>query len=47
MQPGDAVSSQVELEEWNEQLQEMGEHYQALLQELLQRMAPDAAADPG
>ncbi|MCE8034399.1 class I poly(R)-hydroxyalkanoic acid synthase [Billgrantia tianxiuensis] len=45
MQSGDAVSSQVELEEWNEQLQELGQHYQALMQELLQRMAPDAAAD--
>ncbi|QOR39580.1 class I poly(R)-hydroxyalkanoic acid synthase [Billgrantia diversa] len=44
MQSGDAVS-QVELEEWNEQLQEMGQHYQALLQDLLERMAPDAAAD--
>ncbi|MFQ3787715.1 class I poly(R)-hydroxyalkanoic acid synthase [Halomonas sp. A29] len=45
MQSGDAVFSQVELEEWNEQLKEMGQHYQALLQELIERMAPDAAAD--
>ncbi|MCE8018274.1 class I poly(R)-hydroxyalkanoic acid synthase [Halomonas sp. MCCC 1A17488] len=45
MQSGDAVFSQVELEEWKEQLQEMGQHYQALLQDLLERMAPDAAAD--
>ncbi|MDX5376218.1 MAG: class I poly(R)-hydroxyalkanoic acid synthase, partial [Halomonas sp.] len=45
MQSGDAVFSQVELEEWKEQLQEMGQHYQGLLQDLLERMAPDAAAD--
>ncbi|WP_104202069.1 class I poly(R)-hydroxyalkanoic acid synthase [Billgrantia saliphila] len=37
--------SQVELDEWNEQLQEIGQHYQALMHELLERMAPDAAAD--
>ncbi len=45
MQSGDEVFSQAELEEWNEQLKEMGQHYQALMQELLERMAPDAAAD--
>ena len=45
MQSMDTVTSQVELEEWSNQLQEMGQHYQALLQQLLQRMAPDTAAD--
>ncbi|MCC5881103.1 MAG: class I poly(R)-hydroxyalkanoic acid synthase [Halomonas sp.] len=45
MRSGDANTSQVELGEWNDQLQEMGQHYQALLQELLERMTPDTAAD--
>ncbi|TFH85929.1 class I poly(R)-hydroxyalkanoic acid synthase [Billgrantia azerbaijanica] len=45
MQPGLEGPSQAELEEWNAQLQEIGQQYQALMQDLLERMAPDAAAD--
>ncbi|MCG6658729.1 class I poly(R)-hydroxyalkanoic acid synthase [Halomonas campisalis] len=45
MQPGLEGPSQAELEEWNAQLQEIGQQYQALMQDLLERMAPDEAAD--
>ncbi|WP_163577010.1 class I poly(R)-hydroxyalkanoic acid synthase [Halomonas faecis] len=45
MQPGLEGPSQAELEEWNTQLQEIGEQYQALMQELFEQRAPDAAAD--
>ncbi|PMR73882.1 class I poly(R)-hydroxyalkanoic acid synthase [Billgrantia endophytica] len=45
MQPGLEGPSQAEWEEWNAQLQEVGQQYQALLQDLLEKMAPDAAAD--
>ncbi len=45
MLSGSEGPSQAEWEEWNAQLQEMGQQYQALMQDLLARMAPDAAAD--
>ncbi|AMC99962.1 class I poly(R)-hydroxyalkanoic acid synthase [Halomonas chromatireducens] len=45
MLSGSEGPSQAEWEEWNTQLQEMGQQYQALMQDLLARMAPDAAAD--
>ncbi|RDB43909.1 class I poly(R)-hydroxyalkanoic acid synthase [Halomonas sp. DQ26W] len=45
MLSGSEGPSQVELEEWNSQLQEMGQQYQALMQDLLAKMAPDEAAD--
>ncbi|SDI67560.1 class I poly(R)-hydroxyalkanoic acid synthase [Billgrantia gudaonensis] len=45
MQPGLEGPSQAELEEWNTQLREIGEQYQALMQDLLEKNAPDAAAD--
>ena len=37
--------SQAELEEWNNQLKEIGEQYQGLMQDLLSRIAPSEAAD--
>ncbi len=45
MQSGLEVASQAELDEWNTQLQEIGQQYQSLMQELLERMTPDSAAD--
>ena len=45
MLSGSEGPSQAEWEEWSAQLQEMGQQYQALMQDLLARMAPDAAAD--
>ncbi|MGO3244285.1 MAG: class I poly(R)-hydroxyalkanoic acid synthase, partial [Halomonas sp.] len=37
--------SQAELEDWNNQLSEIGEQYQGLMQDLLARIAPSEAAD--
>ena len=37
--------SQAELEEWHNQLKEIGEQYQGLMQDLLSRIAPSEAAD--
>ncbi len=45
MQSGLEVTSQAELDEWNTQLKEIGQQYQALMQEMLERMTPDSAAD--
>ena len=45
MQPGNHTPSQEELEAWGEQARLIGEHYQALLEDVLPRLVPDTAAE--
>ncbi|NYS61033.1 class I poly(R)-hydroxyalkanoic acid synthase [Vreelandella salicampi] len=45
MQSGWEMPSQVDTDAWNAQLKEIGEQYQALMQDLLARIAPSEAAD--
>ncbi|MDN3553684.1 class I poly(R)-hydroxyalkanoic acid synthase [Halomonas almeriensis] len=45
MQPGNHAPSQEELAAWGEQARLIGEHYQALLEDVLPRLVPDSAAE--
>jgi polyhydroxyalkanoate synthase subunit PhaC len=45
MQAGVQAPTQAELEAWNAQLQEIGEEYRALMEDLLERIVPSDAAD--
>lgn len=45
MQQGVQAPTQAELEEWNDQLNEIGTEYKALMEDLLKRMVPSAAGD--
>lgn len=45
MQQGVQAPSEVELEVWNAQLKAIGEEYQALMKDMLERMVPSDAAD--
>src|SRR5690606_11977373 len=45
MQPGVQAPTQAELEAWNAQLQQIGEEYRHLMDDLLERIVPSDAAD--
>ncbi|PXX99784.1 class I poly(R)-hydroxyalkanoic acid synthase [Halomonas sp. LBP4] len=45
MQSGVQAPTQAELEAWNAQLKAVGEEYRALMEEMMERMAPSDAAD--
>ncbi|MYL23816.1 class I poly(R)-hydroxyalkanoic acid synthase [Halomonas alkaliantarctica] len=45
MQSGWEMPSQVDTQAWNAQLKEVGEHYQALMQDMFTRLAPSEAAE--
>ncbi|WP_275287912.1 class I poly(R)-hydroxyalkanoic acid synthase [Halomonas elongata] len=45
MQPGNHAPSQAELEAWGEQAKLIGEQYRALIEDVVPRLVPDAAAE--